>query len=61
MSVYRMLVDSIDQVLHILIDDLFPYQLLSEIEVKISDYNFEFVCFSLFCPINFASYILKFS
>ena len=35
MSVYRMLVDSIDQVFHILIDDLFPYQLLSEIEVKI--------------------------
>ena len=56
-----MLVDSIDQVLHILIDDLFPYQLLSEIEVKISDYTFEFVCFSLFCPINFASFILKFS
>ena len=29
-----MLADSIDQVFHILIDDLFPYLLLSKIDVK---------------------------
>ena len=55
------LVDSIVQVSHILTGDLFPYQLLSETDVKISDYTFEFVYFSLFCPISFASYILKLS
>ena len=56
-----MLADSIDQVFYILIDNLFPYLLLSKIDVKISDYNSEFVYSSLFCPISFASYILKFS
>ena len=30
MSVYRMLADSIDQVFHILIDDLFPYPIIEQ-------------------------------
>ena len=53
------LVDSIVQVFDIHTDDLFPYQLLSETDVKISDYNYEFVYF--FVLSSFASYILKLS
>ena len=52
------LVDSIVQVFDIH-TDLFPYQLLSETDVKISDYNYEFVYF--FVLSSFASYIMKLS